>query len=230
MENDTRCTCNPMDSEIYCPVHTTTEDYLLKRGLPTELDMTHIRNLKEPEKNPNEEWIMDLAYGGGGPKSTSIYEGINPPIEGETFKSMEQEKYYTPSIGDIRVGYECEHYYPKDGWKYVIIESDTRFKCWEDYIQENRLRTPYLTKEQIEGEGWKGIITGRFGAVGCYRKEILNDGENFEGFDMYILPENKIRILKYSADIHSGGEESPVCEGKCPSINEFRFINKLLGI
>jgi hypothetical protein len=216
MENDTRCTCNPMDSEIYCPVHTTSENYLhTVESMYERVERQSVENIVKRFKKIRKEKDM--------------------------------KKYYTPSISDIRVGYECEVWveywndeYKGNEWKsWTVSHQDIQYGDSKGvtvigllypHFSEPRVRTPYLTKEQIEGEGWKGIITGRFGVVGCYRKEILNDGENFEGFDMYILPENKIRILKYSGDIHSGGGNTIIYEGKCPSLNEFRFINKLLGV
>jgi hypothetical protein len=126
-------------------------------------------------------------------------------------------KYYTPSIEDIRVGYECECLWqrpePKTWDRIKITETDTE-KYLELSVEDvlrrvksNEIRTPYLTKEQIEAEGWRNVTHH-------YKKEDYN----------LMLPYDD----KYLIRVFKGIE--PIFQGHCPSINELRIITKLLGI
>jgi hypothetical protein len=63
---------------------------------------------------------------------------------------MENDKYFTPDIEDLRVGYECDLLGSK-----IVIEDRHDL----DLSFDHPLRTPYLTKEQIEAEGWKETIS-----------------------------------------------------------------------
>ena len=78
---------------------------------------------------------------------------------------MENQKemsYYTPTIEELHIGYQCEITYAKDligtrdeyFFKYVV---EPQYFNEGDYVA---VRTPFLTKEQIEAEGWKpNLIT-----------------------------------------------------------------------
>lgn len=128
------------------------------------------------------------------------------------------EQYYTPEIEDIRVGYECE-FTPssesKDGgknwiihWKSVVVDSkNIQYLFGANAF--NQVRVPYLTKEQIEAEGWeryKKNIGGLEYSIVFYKNTI----------EIYEMDETGYRVCKYN--------------GNCPSINEFRTICKLLNI
>lgn len=79
-----------------------------------------------------------------------------------------EDKYFTPDIEDIRVGYYCEH--TSDGLAFglnnyddiIVGELETcdviQYIKWhveDGYDIGNMIRVPFLTKEQIEEEGWK---------------------------------------------------------------------------
>lgn len=145
-----------------------------------------------------------------------------------------EKKYYKPEIEDIRVGYECEILSNHHTSKGEIAET-----VWSSYIFTPmtietgnikikdvlgmifEVRTPYLTKEQIEAEGWTAEnLTGSFSKqIGEYtffiRKRSIDD----------------IEIVKIKT-IENGVKNSyrTIFNGKCPSINEFRYIIKLLNI
>lgn len=146
-----------------------------------------------------------------------------------------ENKYYTPAIEDIHVGYEC-----------IVTENDE--EEYEDILNAstvsyllaypNRVKTPFLTKEQIETEGWlplpgKSPFTGK---EYKWRKII---GEKETG----VFNEDHIYTIEYHPSnatpqltIHLEWESSwnrydgNIYVGKCPSINEFRTITKLLNI
>lgn len=159
---------------------------------------------------------------------------------------MNEEKYYTPEISDLRVGYEFERcYVTKKGtiwYKYVIkehyLESDYSNG---DYIEseiekilieikEGEIRTAYLTKGQIEEEGWVKKHPRLF---------VINDirakSAWFKPFDeevsaFWVLDQRgkniKLSILKDDG-MQFGGYGF---YGSCPSVNELRYISKLLNI
>lgn len=132
-----------------------------------------------------------------------------------------ENKYFIPSIEDIRVGYECESFDDRlqdpNNIKWVKHVLDD----WEEiqYIIEDlswRVRVPYLTKEQIEVEGWECI---------------------FEDGDM-AFKKNDIRfdlcIDGYRASFQSESvwvnENIIIANIECKDINTFRQIIKLLGV
>lgn len=147
-----------------------------------------------------------------------------PPTEiiEHTFSKLFDSKYFTPDISDIRVGYECE---------YLVNNSDQQ---WVSYIhgkykgEENKiigqsfinlLRVPYLTKEQIRGEGWaelnKDYETNEF-VKGVYSLD----------YDFH----NKLLRIYISDNFETSGYDRQFFEGRCKDINTFRYICKLLEI
>lgn len=197
MENDSRCTCRnyTMDSEIYCPVHTTTEDYIQKHAAA----MNYLASLED--------------------KADGAFVETCRIVKHE--KDMEESlKYYIPSIEDIRVGYECELFWNQDHlsknfWDKIIVgEVGLEDMNWYARIAEKTIRTPYLTKEQIEAEGWEE-----------YPKWIeATDTKYYIKGDLTlnVYSDRRIEIII--------PKSSNTYWGNCPSINEFRFINKLLGV
>ena len=134
-----------------------------------------------------------------------------------------QEKYYTPSIEDIRVGYECEsHEWCSD----ELGISELNYDRWVRTTLNNSrvetivkygikgIRVPYLTKEQIESEEWKHKRLNLF----------IKEKKDIK-YSLYLLEGEKVMISRESPNFHI------LYTGECPSINEFRYItNKLLKI
>lgn len=134
-----------------------------------------------------------------------------------------ENKYFTPEITDIRVGYECQVLNNKN-WDSIVING---INSDEDYIHTTNcsyyaagmssLRVPYLTKEQIKAEGWeniKDLDDGAFSAI----KTI--------GGTIYKLTWTSDKSMQ----MWDTNFEHCVYFGYCPSINEFRTISKLLNI
>jgi hypothetical protein len=148
---------------------------------------------------------------------------------------MEQSKYFTPNIEDIRVGYECEMSTDRfEFFKTKIDLSDINDLIdWyrQGYFTNNLsdiIKVPYLTKEQIEAEGWKTwngagdfqrtkplfFISKKLDIpAGNRNYSLVNCGYNFE------TKELKIDI-----------EQLTIFIGECKDINTFRYICKLLNI
>ena len=128
-----------------------------------------------------------------------------------------EQKYFTPDITDIRVGYEFEwKRYSFDDWNkttitendYVMYGQDPECEISEiaSSFKKGDVRTPYLTREQIEAEGWEVFdnISYRKGSWHFTLGFPLISINNFKGFGCF--------------------------SGSCPSINELRLIQKLLNI
>jgi len=138
-----------------------------------------------------------------------------------------ENKYFVPDISDIRVGYEYERF-DGDNWVKYNFDSDSpvfydmegwRFELKHD-IEEGVIRVPYLTKEQIEAEGWETdpswdnpIEFWKEDYVIKIYKEI---GKNKE--------KQAIRIW------HGVKDGQQLFMGECKDINTFRYICKLLNI
>lgn len=159
---------------------------------------------------------------------------------------MEKEnKYFTPDIEDIRVGYECE-ICPNLGYDDVWIKTtghceeivgngvkscnldELTYDCLVDgYIG---IRTPYLTKEQIEGEGYL-IIKNRedgFDAQKHYTKYNFTE-LNYEYYNNELIIDEyyQSELVATPTGVFNS---YTIFKGVCKDINTFRYIIKLLGI
>ncbi|MEI8254031.1 MAG: hypothetical protein WCG25_10205 [bacterium] len=131
----------------------------------------------------------------------------------------ENKQYFTPDITDIKVGYECEVNPSslaggKDYWVNNIAKSIINLQGLEELLKVDCLRTPYLTKEQIENEGWKEERENYYYKEDAQLHTFIGKIDN-KIFDMRISIYNDIGKLFY---------------GECKDINTFRWICKLLKI
>lgn len=131
---------------------------------------------------------------------------------------MDNNKYYTPSIEDIRIGYECEILNGYGNWHTINI---TLGHIFNDLLFHTRdiskelsgiFRTPYLTKEDIESEGW----THKW-----HEKRV----HSWEKEDFVLSAFDDILRIKIS---YKSGYQ--LFDGNCLSINELRTISKLIGV
>lgn len=149
------------------------------------------------------------------------YNPITREILDNFIKNMEdRDKYFTPDIEDLCIGYECEINNAK-GYKDDFEVTVIGYKIPGGYTSElsdiiamvddgyGEIRTPYLTKKQIEAEGWKNTLGSN------YRK--INDNT------VFCYYENNSLI------IWTRGMRS-IFDGECKSINEFRKIIKFINI
>ena len=129
-----------------------------------------------------------------------------------------ENKYFTPEISDFHIGYEYETIYLKSVWtkeSLRIIDAGWFFESYENDAVPTEFRVPYLTKEQIEAEGW-----------------------TYEGNTRYTWPSfikgDYILLFKFKDDhtihIHDLNKYNTKYSGECKSINELRYICKLLKI
>ena len=123
-------------------------------------------------------------------------------------------EYYTPNIEDIRVGYACEINEIGSSCEWIprIIEVKDLYENITIDLANGYIRTPYLTVEQIEAEGW--IVESHI--LGYYAQK---DG-------WVLLYDNVDKVAEISEE-----DGTIVCfSGSCPSINEFKIISKWLKI
>jgi hypothetical protein len=125
-----------------------------------------------------------------------------------------KNKYFTPDIEDIHVGYACEEL-RNGNWEFLNIPYN---ECLNDLYSQclnNFIRVPYLIKEDIEDEGWE-IINSEIFTYGYFLK-----GE----CKLELQEDNKICIRK-----GLWYPENTIYKGECKDINTFKKIIKLLGI
>ena len=126
---------------------------------------------------------------------------------------MEKEKYFIPEIEDICIGYSCVEE-TVIGWEDVVVEDE----CSDfdpcravSFLRQGKLKTSYLTKEQIENESWK------------FTEQINNKLYFKKGAFVLTFEDDYINIDNLK------GQDIGYW-GKCKDINTFRYICKLLEI
>lgn len=137
-------------------------------------------------------------------------------ISGEFAKRTE---YFTPDIEDIRVGYECESLFTDMKWHSFIYTPDD-FSVLKEEILNDMVRVPYLTKEQIEKEGWVVDFEDK-------ERKRFTAGKN--SFRLHFI-NNRLDITTYRGDFGLVEDGVPIFKGECKDINTFRYLSKLLGI
>ncbi len=160
----------------------------------------------------------------------------------------ENNKYYTPKITDIRIGYECEVNWSR-GYSEEFEPLNTSLKDEEGVYDPNlddtviayddgyaEFRTKYLSKEDIESEGWifKSKTVDLWFESDLEKAISLQDFYGCKCYKLYLNYGLHDHKLKIKGDFMGGStfdESDTLFEGKCLSINEFRYITKeLLGI
>lgn len=138
-----------------------------------------------------------------------------------------ESAYFTPEIEDFHIGYEFEYQDFNSKWHKCIYSDDKETtpnliymkpSLLKDYINANDIRVPYLTKEQIEAEGWK-------------HDERYDDVKHFYTNELHLtlyIAYLKEEIIYHHISIFHGG--GIMFRGECKDINTFRKICKLLGI
>ena len=138
-----------------------------------------------------------------------------------------ENKYFTPDMEDFHIGYECEIRTPtiwKSGKFPEILELNSELdEFGKDSLMKAAhaiLRVPYLTREQIEVEGWEFI-----------KHHAGTEGYDFEKDEYSLYVDFDFRGEIY-LKIYTGGyyNEFNYFSGKCKDINTFRKICKLLEI
>ena len=156
-----------------------------------------------------------------------------------------ENKYFIPNIEDLHIGYDCEIYnqyssklIKKVGWHSVKVNCSPEMSKYVGILQCKKLiktqhiRVPYLTKEQIEAEGWEYVKnTNKVDVDICH---IFNKNNYMLGWFPLI---NKIVLLvrdpskafdKNGVLVEYNNTERYT--GQCKDINTFKKLTKLLEI
>jgi hypothetical protein len=144
-----------------------------------------------------------------------------------------ENKYYIPNIEDIRVGYYGEY----NNWG--IDERGLNFNVWDEAILSKinvevflkygikNFRVPFLTKEQIEAEGWTVMNTGGINPGQMDGRYVFSKGNYFLIWEeKYNRVDINLRDPSLLEDVWNPERFRVILN--CPSINEFRNIVKLL--
>jgi hypothetical protein len=127
------------------------------------------------------------------------------------------DKYYIPEIEDLRIGYEMEaninFYISENVWVHTTLMGVD--EAVRKYHGMGMYRTLYLTKEQIEVEGWTNIENEE--GLLFQNKKIIN---------IYLVYYINTKFCR----IYLSDESCNFFFGYIKSINEFRYICKLLKI
>lgn len=150
-------------------------------------------------------------------------------------------KYFVPELSDFMVGYEFEENAasiyddtPSPTWyKRTFKEPFSQGYIIGSAIKKGFVRVPYLTKEQIEAEGWKSVdlsqgFAYRYG-VPSFRFGFTK-GNYFVALDTrkYHIEIGALDLLKI--DFLPEFPETFRVTIPCKDINTFRYICKLLNI
>lgn len=151
--------------------------------------------------------------------------------------AKQENKYYTPSIEDIHIGYECELFYDNKWNSLKIIRQYDLEYDWESMIYNKTIRTPYLTREQIEQQGWEETAITRDGGTILFSKKIdkqtwyeLKYGQSNK---MHPTTNIIITLKEFDPGWYGSGDtldSKVIFNGNCQSINDLRTIQSLLNI
>ena len=131
-----------------------------------------------------------------------------------------KNKYFTPDIEEMFVGCEFEMHDTWGNWKNLILTEELLKNPLIGLGSGNervpwywKIRVPYLTKEQIEAEGW------------------TKEKSYFIKNNIYLFFEDKFLVIDSGNPFSWEAIDSEILfKGKCKDINTFRKICKLLEI
>jgi hypothetical protein len=146
-----------------------------------------------------------------------------------------ENKYFTPDIEDIHIGYELEakitNFPDRNNWIPIVIKGFVNVK---EYHDAGIYRVPYLTKEQIEAEGWKHYQNIPDMVVPEGYVEYYKDVEWFKVVISISERSHYLTVEKVFQNVQIGNElqefRNTIYNGECKDINTFRKIIKLLEI
>lgn len=150
-------------------------------------------------------------------------------------EDLEKAKYFQPDIEDICVGYECRSvntFFLANEWGYEHTLSPMKKLTREDVVTRFKttwnVRVAWLTKEQIEAEGWKPTLD--------FKRDIMDEVAFDKGYTsewgpyrVLIVFGEKTRNLKISIEMMNR-KQWVRYSGECKDINTFRKICKFLKI
>lgn len=159
-----------------------------------------------------------------------------------------ENKYFVPLIEDIRIGYECESYewsmdeagIPElnyDRWVKTILSGDRVGTILKYGVRG--FRTPYLSKEILEADGWKEVdgdeyLFGR-GVSFFFEKKfgkIPEAGSTDAPFKIIMRYDSVVNhmALQYVGEKGYENFQQQIFSGFCKDANTLKYILRLLNI
>jgi hypothetical protein len=136
-----------------------------------------------------------------------------------------ENRYYTPDLKSLFVGYEAVLRLADtpEGSEHKLLIDEYSIKDFKQGLIP--LQTKYLDKSDIESLGWEYNEKEK-----TYSKHFSGYCESFTYTLKHIEHQKAIKIkLTYVSPEESFKNKTYYC-GKCPSINELKYIMKLLEI
>lgn len=142
-----------------------------------------------------------------------------------------EAKYYTPTIEEFHVGFQFEYYNELENYAGETIDNEKivftvngkyPLEIIEDWVNNELVRVPYLTKEQIEAEGFE-YMEVKYGDWLGFKK--TNEDRTKTLISYYT--DRKISIGIENA---WGDEVFTKFKGTIKNISEFRVLCKQLNI
>jgi hypothetical protein len=136
-----------------------------------------------------------------------------------------ENRYYTPDLKSLFVGYEAVLRLADtpEGSEHKLLIDEYSIKDFKQGLIP--LQTKYLDKSDIESLGWEYNEKEK-----TYSKHFSGYCESFTYTLKHIEHQKAIKIkLTYVSPEESFKNKTYYC-GKCPSINELKYIIKLLEI
>ena len=167
---------------------------------------------------------------------------------------MEQEnKYYTPDISELYVGYECQignTGYAEDfegvNWRNIVLgkrdeENSSSYPYYDLFadIADSlfQIRTKYLDQSDIESCGWENCrkLTDWFGKNDklnqvAFDKENMMLGYDYDTHILVIAVKDPTKSEDGKTEVFDYPRNAKWFRGECKSINELRTIMKFLKI
>ncbi len=145
-------------------------------------------------------------------------------------ETQTDKKFFVPALEDMYLGYEYEQELfnidgTSDGWcEKVINTMNITGMPWQ--LEQSHIRVPYLSKEQIEVEGW--VLDCQLTDISSrYTKDSMLLLHNSENHNLVLCQKSMIGMEWGKIGIT---DTPSVFKGQCKSINEFRKIVSYLGI
>lgn len=143
---------------------------------------------------------------------------------------MQNKEYFTAEIEDFCIGYEYETIYLKSVWtkeSLRIMDAGWFFESYQNDAVPTEFRVLYLTKKQIEAEGWVFVIQqDDFNQI--YTKTIKDFNYTLYYYENYTSKEQEITI---EINFKATNQSNKLISGAlCRDINTFRKLQKLLKL
>lgn len=142
---------------------------------------------------------------------------------------MEENKFYTPSIEEFHVGFSFERTHSPSGEEYY---PDTITEPWqiEEVGQYEKVRVPYLLKEDIEIEGFEFISYEFDGRIILRKNFILKNRVEEKIAELLYIPANNWCLIYIGDKEAPLGDFTTIFAGTIKNKSELRRILKMIGV